>query len=71
MPLVDYKTLPGGVFRTLLDLWDTVRITYVEVLEWMTSNSVGGVVSSTVLSAMLGVGIFAVLGYSIIKWLIP
>lgn len=71
MALIDYTTMPPGIFRSLLEIWLTVRTTFVKVIEWMTENTVGGTVNSPVLSALIGGGLFAVLAYSIVKWIIP
>lgn len=64
---MDLSILPDGIYRTLLSLWSVVRDTYVRVYEWMGETTFGN--SGTVLSILVGSGIFVILGSIIWKWL--
>jgi hypothetical protein len=65
--------LPSGLFNTFLDLWSMIRPVYVGILEWFTSTAVDltffGYGNFSVLSVVLGVGIYALLGSWIWKFI--
>lgn len=64
--------IPKGLFKTFLDLWSTFRNTFVGVLEFFTQTSIDltvfGFGDISLLSAMLGTGVFTVLGSWIIRF---
>lgn len=65
--------LPAGLFRTLLEFWETLRVTYYGVLEVVTSFAVSIPGSDTELSlftVMFGGGLIFYISYVVIKWLI-
>ena len=64
-----YAFMPDGIFKTLLQLWDLVKSTYVTVFEWMGKTAFNS--DFSVLSIIVGAGLFFVLGYWIFKFFIP
>lgn len=67
------ESIPDGIFNTLLDLWATIRASYVLLLEFLTSQVVNipGYEGVSVVSVFLGTGIFLYIIYTLIKWIIP
>lgn len=63
---MDITILPDGLFRTLVGLWMVFRNTYVRIYEWMGSFGFGE--QGTVLSCLIGVGIFVILGVKVGKF---
>lgn len=65
--MISVADLPGGIFKSLLVLWETFFNTYVGIFSWMGETAFGD--HGTVLSVLVGTGITAILGIIIVKWL--
>ena len=62
--------LPQGVFRFLIDTWFTIRVTFVSIIEFFTDYVISlGSEDISVLSVLIGSGIFIYIGYVIIKFI--
>ena len=66
---MDLSFIPDGLFKTLLTLWNAVRSTFVTVYDWMGRTGFGG--DGTVLTVLVGSGLFVILGYWIVKFINP
>jgi hypothetical protein len=60
-------TLPVGIFSSLLSLWYTFRISFVNIFSFMTEKYVTGT-NYTILSIMVGGGITSWIILTLAKW---
>lgn len=64
--------LPDGIFKSMLQLFESLHNTYVTVFEWLGSYSVNTLGTSvTPLSVFVSVGLFVYISYTLVKWVIP
>ena len=66
---MNLSSLPDGIFKTFLYLWELFRNTYVAVYDWVGKTGFGDY--GTVLTILVGSGLLVVLGYKIVKFLLP
>jgi len=70
--MIDFTTLPPGIFRVLLELWDTLRNTYFNILSLFTDVLTVHIKGDTysLMTVLIGGGISLYLTYTIAKWVL-
>ena len=62
--------LPLGFFYSFLSWWTALSDTFIGIIDWMSSTMVG-TGFSFIITSLIGAGLPLVLGYWLIKWIIP
>ena len=63
--------LPPGIFVTLLALWESIRATFGGLFQGFFAGTMNNMVGGTILAALIGPGLVGVLGYWLVKWIVP
>ena len=67
--MLDFTTLPDGIFKTLLEFWENIRFAYVGILSWFMEEtlSIPGVPS--LISLFFGTGVTVFCVFCIVRWI--
>lgn len=63
--------LPPGIFAILLQLWNSVLDTFSFAFSGWFQGVMNNFIGGTIIEALIGPGVWAVLGYWLIKFVLP